>query len=468
MTDYDYFQFGGVQYPLTASTTNSLVRDADPALYWSLLYWTSVLTTHLQDRLLAEVTGGLAPITAAVKTAIHYDPGPYLLDHPENLFPLLAAYRKTARFADRTVTWEHEVAEWEVAYVFPCLNWQAAKKLTPFLHAVGQVLVNRTSQGFDPGYSSGTQVFGYLKAYVEEIGFTGSRYGTFQDGNGLVYPAWFGTCQVKERVVPRAGDLEAFEGVDAHIDVRDASTLTTVDDVASVSYEALFPSTLSNLKLWLRSDLGVTEGSTFTWADQSGLGDSNRNAVQATAANQPTVDPTDPHFNGKPAIVFTGAQVLNTGTWSAALSQACTWYAVFRPGDNSAQRTVTDGIGGSNRQRISTTITTGVVNMYAGGTARDGTATIANSTVVMCVVFNGASSSVYVNNITTADVTANPGTNSLTGLKIGQDQGGSGSALEGRIAELAAFSGAHSEATRRKMMNYLGARYGIAITDNPT
>ena len=41
-----------------------------------------------------------------------------------------------------------------------------------------------------------------------------------------------------------------------------------------------------NLMFWLRGDLGITTGATFTWADQSGNG---RNASQATAGVQPTV-----------------------------------------------------------------------------------------------------------------------------------------------------------------------------------
>lgn len=46
------------------------------------------------------------------------------------------------------------------------------------------------------------------------------------------------------------------------------------------------PTSVSGLRLWLRADLGITTGATFTWADQSGNG---CDFTQATGAAQPTV-----------------------------------------------------------------------------------------------------------------------------------------------------------------------------------
>jgi hypothetical protein len=56
----------------------------------------------------------------------------------------------------------------------------------------------------------------------------------------------------------------------------------------------------SNLMFWLRGDLGITTGATFTWADQSGNG---RSASQSTAAAQPTVtSATADYMNYNPGI----------------------------------------------------------------------------------------------------------------------------------------------------------------------
>lgn len=64
------------------------------------------------------------------------------------------------------------------------------------------------------------------------------------------------------------------------------------------------PSTVSNLKLWLRADRGVTlNGSTVSnWADQSG---NNNHATQATAGNQPTFLANSINTN-LPSIQFDG------------------------------------------------------------------------------------------------------------------------------------------------------------------
>lgn len=63
------------------------------------------------------------------------------------------------------------------------------------------------------------------------------------------------------------------------------------------------PAALPGLVLWLRADLGVTTGSTFTWADQSGQGNS---FTQSTSAAQPTTSTNA--VNNQSAVVFgTGA-----------------------------------------------------------------------------------------------------------------------------------------------------------------
>lgn len=61
------------------------------------------------------------------------------------------------------------------------------------------------------------------------------------------------------------------------------------------------PTDISNLALWLRADLGVTEvaGRVSVWADQSGNG---RDATQGTAANRP--EKVTNVLNGQPIIRF--------------------------------------------------------------------------------------------------------------------------------------------------------------------
>ena len=62
------------------------------------------------------------------------------------------------------------------------------------------------------------------------------------------------------------------------------------------------PGGVAGSVLWLKANAGVTPGSTFTWSDQSG---NNRNGVQTTAANQPTINSSAINFN--PVLTFDGA-----------------------------------------------------------------------------------------------------------------------------------------------------------------
>jgi len=71
------------------------------------------------------------------------------------------------------------------------------------------------------------------------------------------------------------------------------------------------PNQISNLKLWLSGDQGVTEtaGAVSQWTDQSGGGN---NAVQTTASLRP-IKTTSSLFNNKPVIRFDGTDDLLTG-----------------------------------------------------------------------------------------------------------------------------------------------------------
>ena len=69
-----FITFGGAAYntgnpyarPLTSSTANTLLRDADPAVYYALEFFAQVIRTHIGTRLLAEATAAEGYIVAAV------------------------------------------------------------------------------------------------------------------------------------------------------------------------------------------------------------------------------------------------------------------------------------------------------------------------------------------------------------------------------------------------------------------
>lgn len=87
------------------------------------------------------------------------------------------------------------------------------------------------------------------------------------------------------------------------------------------------PTKIPNLIFWLRADLGVTTGATFTWADQSSSG---FNVVQSTAGQQPakTVG-AGPLGGAQPGIVFTSASNNVLVDATAGIVPATTWSAFF-------------------------------------------------------------------------------------------------------------------------------------------
>lgn len=229
------FRFGGVDYPLTAATTNSLLKDADPALYWSIEFAKSVLNTYLSARIVAESLLCEAPITAAVKSTANYDPGPFLLEHSQLTPPVLAIYRVRETFNQRTVTWDHEDSEWSIAYILPAFqNYGGIDRIKPIQHSVGHVLRNRFSLGYDPSFQSGAKIFASAYANVETIDIEGADYGRFEDAQGLYFETMVLKARVRERVMPPiAGTYDTLSGTDTSLDNASVGQ-TTVPDVVQL------------------------------------------------------------------------------------------------------------------------------------------------------------------------------------------------------------------------------------------
>jgi prepilin-type N-terminal cleavage/methylation domain-containing protein len=94
-----------------------------------------------------------------------------------------------------------------------------------------------------------------------------------------------------------------------------------------------YPLCVSDLKLWLESDLGVelNGGDVSTWADQSGLGN---DATQTTPANQPLL--VSGYQNGHAAVKFDGATTFMNGTTISGFSTSSLSIFIVAAGENSA------------------------------------------------------------------------------------------------------------------------------------
>lgn len=232
MADYDGFQHGGVVYPLTAATTNSLLTDADPALAKALSYLAAMLHYHLGARLQAQASLEGLTITNAVRQQLHVEPAPYL--YADQLtFPTLAIYRKGEEYAEKTISYEHDTSEWEFAYLLPPLTPRQIEKLQPILRSAAQVIRHAVHQGWHPSYNSGEKVWN--TAGIQTIRVLGVKFGGYEPIQEIptYYRAIVGKISVVERTMPYATGFDVFNGANVTVDVEDqdgSTVLAVVDD----------------------------------------------------------------------------------------------------------------------------------------------------------------------------------------------------------------------------------------------
>lgn len=239
--DYAGFKRGAVQYPIQIGTNQSLLRDADPFIYYALDYFAGVLETHLGARLVAEATQAGLDWTAAVAYRTPVDPAPYLAQE-QFKFPLLAVYRKRVTLNDHTGGKRRSIHELECAYIFPPLSAGQAERLLPALHAAADIIDDRTDQGFDPNYLAGAAVWGSSYANVESVSFKEGSFGAFPGLDGQHFPAWYGTFTATEAndiVTDGYGEFEAMGSQSLSEHIYDGATDTTLQNVVQIyAYQA--------------------------------------------------------------------------------------------------------------------------------------------------------------------------------------------------------------------------------------
>lgn len=218
------------------------------------------------------------------------------------------------------------------------------------------------------------------------------------------------------------------------------------------------PTAFSGCVLWLRADRGITfaSGKVQQWNDFSGQG---FNVSQGTAANQPTYSQNDAGFGGKPVVIFTGANSTFLNNASFAVSQPNTYYFVVSSSDTT-QTELLDVASGSTRQFIIRSAT-GPGNWDFGATTVVDSGFHPSTASIVCVIFNGASSQIYVvNNGTVSTNSGNTGASNMATLSLGSFQGAS-NFFTGKVAEAIAYSGADSASKRAEIFRYLSNQYAI-------
>jgi hypothetical protein len=217
-----YFTVGGVQFPLTASLSNTLLFDADPVLYRMVEYYQGIMNLHIEPRWNAAVSvTGLSGLDGYMPNEVlPYPPFRSGLSQQNAWrFPLLAVYPKgESSYKFETVTWFTVMREFELLFVLPPLTSDQYEQLFPFLGAVEKTIVDRTLQGFDTNFNNGELV--WQESGLEKISLVSSFINdiVFESALNTRFPTLTMQLMVQERRMPDVRNYETFTGVDLVVD----------------------------------------------------------------------------------------------------------------------------------------------------------------------------------------------------------------------------------------------------------
>ena len=223
------FQLGSVVYPLTDSTANELVKDADPAIHFALQLYSFALKRYVGSRLIAEAKKiDDIKIPSAVEASIAYEPSPFVLSG-DIQFPIFCLYRVETDWAH---IGQHvkSVSTWEWAYVLPPLTPQGIKAIQPILWSVASTMAMFTFFSFDPSFEQGKTL--RTLSGIMSIKPGPTRFGDFEKLEGEAKKWWravTGQLIVEERDELVIGEAELFDGANITIDVAGKGVETLKD-----------------------------------------------------------------------------------------------------------------------------------------------------------------------------------------------------------------------------------------------
>jgi hypothetical protein len=206
----------------------------------------------------------------------------------------------------------------------------------------------------------------------------------------------------------------------------------------------------------------ISQARLSAWADQSGTGDVNKNATQATIGNQPAHDAADAAYGNQPTVTFDGANSMVTGTWAVAPPVTNTVFIVGQSTiDGSVDGYLWDSAGAgfyclrTTDDDITWQAASNSVTLNNQAVGSPGVIVASNDGGNGRLAFNSKSWG--------AGPTAAMGSSTATGFVIGAYVGGGVHQLTGKIAEIIIYDTALSDADRGRVLDYLSARYGITV-----
>ncbi len=260
---------------------------------------------------------------------------------------------------------------------------------------------------------------------------------------------------------------------------------TSLLNTGVMDYVSLMTSTpqqSSNLKLWLRGDLGVTSsaGSVSAWADQSGNG---HNATQSTAGLKPSLVTGVLNSGVQPALSFSGSQYLNLAANYADLNNGASIFLVLKPASASLTGNPLSFSNTSNADAVFTQTvgTQASLTTYAGATSSTVVTTtnplstsqykLLEATLVPGTTAGTGTGTIYVNGaqIVQSSTMQNPANTTRNNCFVGAGVGPA-NIFSGSIAEVLVYNNV-SSSQRALVESYILGKYGVGTAptlDAPT
>lgn len=220
MAENEGFVHGAVTFPLAAQNGRSSLQDADPAVFYALDFARFMLEKYIGDRFREEANAAeLKLADGIVGTVVPYDPSGYL-GSVQFRFPILGLYRRTEKFADKTLGFRSGAANAEMCFILPPLTAGQAEAMLPLLNAVKAVIDRTVEQGKDPGYTPpggtlGDSVWGKAYARLDSFDLTDVTFGAYPGAQGdMTFPAALFGLDLKELGGDDVTGYPAFEGAD--------------------------------------------------------------------------------------------------------------------------------------------------------------------------------------------------------------------------------------------------------------
>ena len=205
----------------------------------------------------------------------------------------------------------------------------------------------------------------------------------------------------------------------------------------------------SSPEAWYQLNKGqtVTGSGVSTWADQSGNG---RDLLQAVDGSRPPLQADGSVlFDGVADFLKASAFTLNQPWTCYMLGKSIVWTlnATFFDGNTNAVGAVYMSAASPNIRQFAGLATTENANMPIGSYA------------LITSVFNGASSTLQVNNTTA--VTSDAGASNAAGFTIGAAGGGAVQFANIQVKEVMVFAGAHNATQQATVKQYLNSVGGL-------